>query len=455
MSDIALPAPQSTDTPTAPTTITCTVCGCESSLPELFSHRTTKPRCPGCTLQLQYLNASLAARGFGQLLLLTIIASIFPWLTDPPWAKAFTFLVFNGLSLFFWFTPLSLLHEFAHASATWLQGGTVWTIHYGIGKVKHLKRWGILTFLSSELLIGGYVYASYPTNAKLRIRYFLTILAGPLCHLICIILLLPYVFLPRLWSTYAWRETLLLVNLIVLLYNCYPQQVFAGYTKFASDGLQLWKHLRGEPTLTTLQGYHFFYQANAFIQHGAYEKALACCRNGLATNPANLLLRSTYATTLILSERFEEASVEYATILALPEMAKETGLNRAVYLNNAAWAELQLGQLERAETYIKQAFVLAPWLPYIRGTLGAWHIERGEFELGIEQVTNLADELVTLDELIWEKTIATNYAYAAIGYLRLGKTTTAAELLEAAKSWNEDDAIVRKVAMSLQQQPSI
>jgi tetratricopeptide (TPR) repeat protein len=110
--------------------------------------------------------------------------------------------------------------------------------------------------------------------------------------------------------------------------------------------------------------------------------------------------------------------------ISTPDLPKP---QQAFVLNNAAWLILlNKGDVAKAYDYARQAFGVIPWEPSFEGTLGSTLIEMGDIAQGISHV------LRAYQNHPLQQNKATNLAYAAIGYYRLGNQQQAKEYLEKA-----------------------
>ena len=141
--------------------------------------------------------------------------------------------------------PSILVHEFAHAVVGKMLGLTVLRIWIGRGKT--LWRRGIIGF-DTELKIipaGGFTFLTHGFKEQLRLRYFLTVLAGPVSNLI--ILLIASRF--TIWKEFDLGSSIQIGAIVffgqayILLENLLPYRIQSSMGIFCTDGLSLFQLL--------------------------------------------------------------------------------------------------------------------------------------------------------------------------------------------------------------------
>jgi len=139
--------------------------------------------------------------------------------------------------------PSTVLHEFAHAIIGRLAGLTV--IRIWVGRGKTLYRLNVFGFDTEFRMIpfGGITFLTHTVQDKLRLRYFLAILAGPLTNALILVVA---------WKFASWRnfnlETTLqigtfvaLAQIAILLENLLPYRIQTALGKLCTDGLSLFQ----------------------------------------------------------------------------------------------------------------------------------------------------------------------------------------------------------------------
>jgi len=137
--------------------------------------------------------------------------------------------------------PSTVVHEFAHAIVGRLSGLTV--LRVWIGRGKTFCRANVFGFDTKfkTIPMGGFAFLSHGIETKLRLRYFLAILAGPLSNLI---------ILMCAWNLAAWREfdwgrsiqlrnLIVVVQIMILVENLLPYRIQTAVGRISTDGRTL------------------------------------------------------------------------------------------------------------------------------------------------------------------------------------------------------------------------
>ncbi len=154
--------------------------------------------------------------------------------------------VFANLFLIqFVILPSVIVHEFAHAIVGKLCGLTVLKIWMGRGKtIYRLKIFGFDTEFKM-IPVGGLTFLTHGFKGKLRFRYFLAILAGPLINM---------VILAVAWKFTSWRNFSLegsiqfaafvaFAQIFILVENLLPYRIQTTLGRLSTDGLSLFQLL--------------------------------------------------------------------------------------------------------------------------------------------------------------------------------------------------------------------
>ena len=139
--------------------------------------------------------------------------------------------------------PSIVLHEFAHAIIGKLAGLSVLKIWIGRGRT--YCRANLLGFDTEFKIvpIGGFTFLTHGFEEKLRLRYFLAILAGPLANA---------VILAVAWQFVSWRKfnlgtsiqfgaTIILMQVLILFENLLPYRIRTAVGTLTTDGLSLFQ----------------------------------------------------------------------------------------------------------------------------------------------------------------------------------------------------------------------
>ena len=141
--------------------------------------------------------------------------------------------------------PSVIIHEFAHALIGKLSGLTVLKIWIGRGKT--LLRANLFGFDTEFKMIpvGGITFLTHGFKDKLRFRYFLAILAGPLINAMILI---------AAWKFVAWRNFsiensiqlpafIVFAQAFILIENLLPYRIQTALGRLCTDGLSLFQLL--------------------------------------------------------------------------------------------------------------------------------------------------------------------------------------------------------------------
>lgn len=141
--------------------------------------------------------------------------------------------------------PSVIVHEFAHAIVGKLCGLTVLKIWIGRGKtIYRLKFFGFDTEFKM-IPVGGLTFLTHGFKSKLRVRYFLAILAGPFINM---------VILAVAWKFTSWRNFSLessiqfaafvaFAQIFILVENLLPYRIQTALGRLSTDGLSLFQLL--------------------------------------------------------------------------------------------------------------------------------------------------------------------------------------------------------------------
>lgn len=223
---------------------TCHCCGAFDPAGNLFRSeklpfRHARIYCPKCYAKLEE-NCLLG------LLALNIIFGLIGFLTL--WLKPYSTVghVFVNIFVFqFVILPSIVVHEYAHAIVGKLCGLTVLKIWIGRGKTIYpIKLLGFdIEFKIAP--VGGLTFLTHGFSNRLRLRYFLTILAGPLANI---------VILAVAWKFVSWRNFnvensiqfaafVAFAQIFILVENLLPYRIQTALGRLSTDGLSLFQLL--------------------------------------------------------------------------------------------------------------------------------------------------------------------------------------------------------------------
>ncbi len=147
-----------------------------------------------------------------------------------------------NLFLLLIFASLAILpHELAHAAVARLAGLRVLEVWIGRGTDVLTTRLFGFALRFKVVPAGGFAFLQHGTEDRVRLRYFLAILAGPLVNLLLAAAAYPLVD----WHNWNFERGLcpghafVITQLFITVQNLLPYRLQTGYGKVASDGLSL------------------------------------------------------------------------------------------------------------------------------------------------------------------------------------------------------------------------
>jgi hypothetical protein len=421
----------------------CGICGVESSFDGGFIKerksfsKTTRLVCPTCWVRRRNWWESIN-------LLLNLaagLAGIICHYVAPTLPLGRFLLTLFLIQLFLVATVLP--HELGHAIVARLLGWRVFKIAVGVGKLAGKATLCGIRFEFRWLPIGGITLMTPIELHWFRVKRFLIVLAGPIVNAAMAagvlliwrgdmnrfnILELPLA--PRLF---------LCVNILVLAFNLWPHDS-KGSFRIPSDGKQLMRAFSFKKSAQEeLKAMRFLLEANMAREANDPLRAREWCEQGLASHPENLALLNFSGIVHLDLLEFVPARDVFLKLIA---KEKKPGLNRFVFLNNAAYAGALTGNpelLAEADAYSKEAYAGMPWQSFIIGTRGTVLVEMGDYEAG----TKLLKEAYEMAESPHSK--AENACHIAIARAKAGDRDQAEKFLEIAK---QIDPLCRLISRS-------
>jgi len=139
--------------------------------------------------------------------------------------------------------PSIAVHEFAHAVVGKLSGLIILKIWVGRGQT--LYRANILGFDTEFKMIpfGGLTFLTHGLQDKLRVRYFLAILAGPVTNAIILVAAWRFASLQsfNLEASIQLAAFIVFAQTLILVENLLPYRVRTALGTLSTDGLSLWQ----------------------------------------------------------------------------------------------------------------------------------------------------------------------------------------------------------------------
>ncbi len=286
--------------------------------------------------------------------------------------------------------PLLVTHELAHAFVGGLARLRVFEIRIGVGRVLFKGRVGATRISVHSILIGGHTLFAAKSARWLRLRTFVSILAGPALHFL--LAAGAMLFLGRdgiekhlgssnaLFAFDGWAA-FIYANAYLFLVNMLP--AFRGETRLGmTDGSQLLRiPFLAKPELDDVLAAHLSLEANESLRVGKISQAIQIYTDGLKEHPGNWLLRHDLSCAQLLCGNFEEARCTLSELReAQPPQADEN--LRLLLDNNLVYAELMTGtrdpqRLALADELSKNMLARRPNVPHFLGTRGSVLVRLG------------------------------------------------------------------------------
>ncbi len=357
----------------------CSNCGLVSKVETAFVKVRKRFYCPKCYQEKEYGQARR------ELIIFALVSLFSLAVLFTPYAEQFSILI----TIFFFYScniMMLALHELGHAVVAKLLGLRIFAIIFGTGKTLVKKQINTIHFSLNIFPFSGIVVWGTADPKFYRLRYFLSILAGPAVHIIFLILLVPrFIRGSSIYLGDSFLDMFLFVlaasNLVLLIVNLYPRSFYTAFGLHPSDGLALYKTLKMSSSErdTHLAGY-YLYEGMIANEQMRYQQALDSSEEGLKHFPNNMYLGNLQANMMLSLGAFEEAREIFKQLLE-----KEESEARFMLYNNLAYANLMIQDeslLAEADSLSKEAFENIPWAPSVRGTRGAVLVELGFLDEG-------------------------------------------------------------------------
>ena len=333
---------------------------------------------------------------------------------------------------------LVVTHELGHAVLGRLLGYRIFEISFGTG-------WPIVdTFVGrtrlrlSALPLGGHTLLAPKSDRVVAAREVFVSLAGPTVNLVILGVALVSDWPPQL------RILVIVMSAVLVLENLWPREVVSPIGATVSDGLRAARALDldddGVRTLLASR-----YLGETYVDHvrGDHAAAAAWDERGLAAFPGLAAFEGDIATSLVLQGRYEEGRAALRRHLARTDLEP---VQRALYENNLAWADLLLDDPDLEAEALERsaaAFAVLPALPAVRGTRGLALIVGGAVDEGIDLC---ADAYRRHRE---PAARGANAASIALGAARQGRVATAERYLRRAIQLDPDGALIDRAGEAL------
>jgi hypothetical protein len=333
---------------------------------------------------------------------------------------------------------LIVTHELGHALVGRLLGYRVFELSFGTGKPRVDVVLGRTQLLFGPLPAGGHTLLA-PKGARLvPAREVFVSLAGPAVNLFTLAWALGTDLPAELRSVVVFMSAALVVG------NLLPRRAVGPLGNATSDGLRAAHALDADDDgVSTVLASR--YLGESYISHakGDHAEAMTWDERGLASYPGNAALEGDVATTMVLLGDFRPAR---EGLIALLERDDLKPIQRALYQNNLAWADLMTSDPElllEANTMSKESFATLPTLPAVRGTRGFALILNGAIDEGIALCSDAFRTNRDGDNR------ASNACAMSIGASRQGRIAAAERLLERAIRSSPDNRLIDRAGAEL------
>lgn len=428
--------------------ITCSRCGQESAIESAYTRNLWGKRfCPRCQEVRYRRNAVI------NYLLLPTIGLILYSIPTLRWLGEL-YLILSGTLLVM--IPLIVLHELAHAFTASLVGLQAFRIVVGAGKPLITRRalgldWEIRTIpWGAATLVSGLPLPGY------RLRLFLVYLAGPLFHIILVIIFLAASLFVVPFTLSTWFVRLIQIglysNLLLLLSNLWPRKIGMAIGQIGTDTWNIFNLFK--LTQQDLQRHHeayYFHHALSLFQRENLEGAQVWLQRGLAAYPESILLRNLKGVIHTWEDDYNQALEVFSVILEeLPRLESSRPeaqpAFRFLMLNNVAYSWLMLDDpstIQQADAYSLEAYQNMPWQPEIAGTRGSVLVAMGKLDEGLPLLEK------AMIQNIQPRDKAENACQIALGEIKRGDLVQARRYLEKARNWHPECTLIPRVETAL------
>ncbi len=416
---------------------TCDKCHCTSTLSAQFckisrSDGRRQLLCPACWAD------SCITAGTSRLKSACLVGIVALVMEEGP-IKWFLLQVSLGCVIFHALTPV---HELAHAAMAILVGQVVFGIHVGLVGTR------ILHFSLGRCVIdfrfpleGGLTVLAQRSERLARFRHALTVAAGPLVHVLLIVLSCRW----RLDDSAAWWVPAFVGANVFEVYNSlYPRTFSTPDGPMPNDGLLLLQLLSAPRShFKTWRISYYYYECLYLLRMETPHRAKEVCLRGLEEFSQDLCLTICRGYCEL---HLQDWSRAHASFQEAREHANITPETDAFLQNNIAWSNLLTrdpSALKEADEFSARAYAALPWMPPVKGTRGSVLVELGQFSEGIE----LLSQALRMNEEGYNR--AFNAAFLALAHLKLGNTNQAEVFLDVARSHDRTCLLISRVESEL------
>ena len=339
-------------------------------------------------------------------------------------------------------------HELGHALVALCLGMRLFTVCFGArGRILFVRQVLGYDFVFHAVPLGGYVLCTPRQLCFARLRYFLTVLAGPLTNGLLIII--AWHLLARVSSNNMSFHILAGFvdgNVFTLALCLFPRKCRINHERVPNDGLlALTIPFMSRKSLEAGHSLTFYYEAMESLERDNLARAEHWLEKGVAEYPGNLWALVARASMLSHQHEFAEARELYIGALSQPESTKDF---QAYLWNNVAWMDLMIATpplLEEADQFSRQALEEIPWLSYAKGTRGSVLIELGRIDEGVP----LVEQAFRENDKPRDK--ALNACYLAVAMIRRGDTSEGCQYIEEAKRRDRTCPLIERATRELEE----
>jgi tetratricopeptide (TPR) repeat protein len=343
-------------------------------------------------------------------------------------------------------------HELGHAAAGKALGFKIYGITIGNGPVLFKSKALGFPFTVHLAVFSAKTYLASPTDHHLRLRRWLTTLAGPATHALvlgAISASLGWGFMMQSIRQFSITGPeilgwLITVNLALLIGSLLPFR-FLGSGGVRSDGYRLITiPILSETQFAAYRAGYLEMEARELMLSKRYADAIELYERALKINPNGLYSALGLHAAYLELRNYARAREWIVSLLARDDIGK--GPLRTTVLNNIAWTDVMLDDpdlLDEADRCSAEAIAKKARYPYYKGTRGAVLVSMGKYEEGIGLLSEAYRRHTA-------KTARGSVAYwAAIGEARRGNRNEAETWLKRAVQNYPDDALRQRAEVEV------
>jgi len=350
----------------------------------------------------------------------------------------------NIVLLYFFMQLMAIPHELGHAIVGKLLHYEIFLVIIGYGKTLFTRSVLGCEWEFRPFPIGGVTLIATRFSRFYRLRRFVMLLAGPLVHVIFIVILF-WILPDGSLGSYSFIGMepdidFLLANTLLLVLNLWPYKITTAAGVIESDGLALIttpfsKQNKIEEHLAT----YYLLAAHKLSRLKQFVQAVSACEEGMRFNPDAVPLRVQLGVIFLSLNEFEKARSSFTELLA----CKDIHLGqKMIILNNIAYTNLLSGRsdlIEESNRYSEEAYKNIPWVPAIKGTRGAILVETGCVDEGLALLREAFDATSEPEGK------ARNAAYIALGEKLLGNMEESARNITVARTLDPQCKLLNRV----------